>query len=139
MSMDPRKAFRTGLKRTAHLWQEGHDEEVFNWFMASGVETMMDIHCRLESDSHLCAPAKAQMLRYQYAVRRDRFHVDLLKARKTLLLDHWMEYDAMRASMRAQLSQQRDHAWIEYDSWRRHEARQAVLTDNRLVQSSRDR
>ena len=137
--MDPRKAFRTGLKRTAHLWQEGKDDEVFNWFMASGVEIMMDIHCRLEDDSHLCAPAKAQMLRWQYAVRRDRFEVDLRKAQKTLLYDHWIEYDAWRSSMRASMVQQRDHAWDEYIIWRRHDARSAVLTDNRLVQSSRDR
>jgi hypothetical protein len=63
------------------------------------------------------------MLRWQYAERRDRFGVDLLKARKTLRLDHWMEYDAWRAKM----VKQRDEDWDEYLIWRRRDNRRVVV------------
>ena len=36
-----------------HFWQEKAVHCIFNWFMASGVGTMMAMHCRLEDDSHL--------------------------------------------------------------------------------------
>ena len=127
MSMGPRKAFRTGLKRTSRLWQEGMDDEVFNWFVASGVDTMMAIHCAREDESHLCARTKARMLRWQYAERRDRFVVDLGKVRLTLLADHWMKYDAWCAQMAAQMARQRDEDWNEYLKRRQDERRVLVL------------
>ena len=119
MSMEPRKALRTGLLRTAHLWQEGDEEEVYNWFMTSGAEDMMQIHCRLEADSHMGAAAKANIMRRQYADRRDKFAIDLEKARKTLRDNHWQEYDNWRLHLRAELARTRDDDFDEYIRWRR--------------------
>ena len=127
MSMEPRKALRTGLQRTAHRWQEGDEDEVYNWFMASGADEMMEIHCRLEAGSHMCAAAKANILRWQYADRRDRFTVDLEKAKKTLLHNHWKEYDTWKLHLRAQLIRTRDAHWDEYIRWRRDMDRVLVL------------